>query len=263
MSTTRLHAPKAPATDRPNRPADADCGVLLLGHGASAPGAAAVLARQAERIRAAMPAADVRWAVFVGKPGVTAVLGAMHRRTVHVIPYFMSGGGYAAMCFDICREADRDYSGRRTFLHHPPIGLEPAVSDLMQAEAARAAGMAGIDLENALLLLVAHGSSKRAASRQAVLSHVDRIAGSGRFRKVRAVFLEEPPTLAEVLGRQEGPAIVVGHLAGGGHHAEFDIPAALRGARRPVVYAGCVGEHPAMAQIVAERVALRQPADAA
>jgi sirohydrochlorin ferrochelatase len=103
---------------------------------------------------------------------------------------------------------------------------------------------------------MAQGSTQDQASYIATTELADRLGKLQRFSDVEAVFLEQPPTLTDVLSRQSGPVVVVGLFVGDGLHGGEDVARLIAALQRSdIVFAGNVGTWPEIADIVAAAVA--------
>jgi sirohydrochlorin ferrochelatase len=134
--------------------------------------------------------------------------------------------------------------------------------------AAAGASAADLEVRATTVLLVAHGSSKDDASRQAALAVATEIEREGRFAGVETAFLEEPPFLDEALRTVPGPAVVIGLFVGEGMHGGEDLPRAVeRCGRDEVVLGEPLGRSDALIALICEdaeqgHMALSEAADA-
>ena len=101
------------------------------------------------------------------------------------------------------------------------------------------------------LVLIAHGSARNPGRRLAAHTHTETLRH--RFGSARLGFLEEAPFAADVLRAARGDKVaVVGMFAGEGGHPSDDLPALLAHSPR-LLWAGSIGAHPAMADLIADR----------
>ncbi|MEF8869941.1 MAG: CbiX/SirB N-terminal domain-containing protein, partial [Haloarculaceae archaeon] len=115
-----------------------------------------------------------------------------------------------------------------------------------------------------------HGTERNENSAKAIQYHADRIADSGRFDEIMAVFMDEDPEVDDVatLFSTDDVVVVPLFIADGFHTQEdipedmgltddyregYDVPAEVNGRR--IWYAGAVGTEPLMADVVLERAA--------
>lgn len=232
----------------------ADPVVLLVAHGERREGATnAGVWRLVEELRGAGVASEVGAAFLSGEPPVAQALAVHRDRRVLLYPLFLSDGYFSQVRLPELLEAAP--KGRGSVETMPPLGLDPALTDLVRGIARRGAEQSGFAPRNSALMLLAHGSTKDAASRNATLALRDRIAGQGVFGKVLAAFLDEPPTLSEALSGHAGAAVVVGLFVGDGLHGGGDAPRLVAEMRSPqVVFAGNIGGDRGLAPLIATSV---------
>lgn len=227
--------------------------VILVGHGSprvSRP--AADLNRIARALRQREGFAAVEVAMLNGSGGRPAeVFARVAAGRAVVVPIMMCDGQTVRR--DIPHAfADTD-PGRLTFC--PPVGTHPGLAALITKRASEAAHRMGTLPENAVLLLIAHGSTRNAASEQATLLQARRLVETQVFRAVAAAYLEQPPSIADTLEQLRGPVIAVGLFAAAGRHATHDVDEALAAAgRADVTYLGPIGTDPGIAALVASLV---------
>lgn len=239
MSTTRLHARKAPATDR--EPAAT---LVLCGHGTRGRGGA--LDRHVERIRMRGAFDDVRVGSLYGSPEIGAVLDTVGARHVTIVPWLMCAG------YTMDRLAER-------VARHPladriilaePVGAPPGIAELAVEMARRTCVDRGWCPARTALLLIGHGSGRSDVSAETTRRHADRIAAAGGFAAVATAFLDEPPSPAEAVASLKPPhCVAVGLFAERSLHGEDDVPRLL-GDDRAVAYTGPIGTAPAFADII-------------
>lgn len=201
-------------------------------------------------------AAEVGVGYIKGVPGIEETLRGFEVPDVLVYPLFLADGYFSRVRLPRLIAAAQAASPKpRRVRVLPPLGLDPALADVVAATARRMAGEIGIACDAATLVLVAHGTPRHKASRQAAETLARRLETRALFRGVRAAFLEEPPSLAEVIAGVGGPVLVVGLLAGEGLHGGVDVPHILEEiARADVAFAGNIGTFTDIADIVAAAV---------
>jgi sirohydrochlorin cobaltochelatase len=231
----------------PTHPSQARHALLLAAHGERRAGATnAGLQRLAQDLAAAGVAGEVAVGFLNGVPTIAEAMAGFHLPEVIVYPMFLAEGFFAGTRLPTAVGAA---AGTRRVHILPPLGLDRALADLVARKAGAAAQARGAAVAATTLVLLAHGSSRDAASRDAT---VDLAARLGGFAAVRIALLEEPPSLAEVLDGIAGPAVVVGLFAGEGLHGGEDLPDLIAG--RDVATAGIVGAWPEIAALVAAAV---------
>lgn len=148
-----------------------------------------------------------------------------------------------------------------------PFGTHDAMTDVVVERAREATrGLAGADVG---LAVVGHGTERNPHSAEAIHHHADRIRERGVFGEVRALFMDEPPYVGDATDRFETDEIVAVPLfVADGFHTREEIPELLGlepggdGYRSPstvddrrIWYAGAVGTHPGVADVILERAA--------
>jgi sirohydrochlorin cobaltochelatase len=196
-------------------------GLLLAAHGerrADADNACVV--RLARSLADKGVAAEIGFGFIKGSPTVDEAIAALLSRDVVVYPLFLSDGYFTRVALPrLVEEAMRRDKGRAIRIL-PPLGLEPALADLIADETV-AAARANVPAETSIVLL-AHGSEKDQASRVATERLADRVRQRQGFYDTRIAFLEEAPSLADAIEGMNGPIIVVGLFAGEGMHGADD-----------------------------------------
>lgn len=234
MSGTRLLSRKAPATE-----AGAGPSLLIVAHGecgGSRENRLPYALAQAVRERGEFAAVSVGF--IRGEPTVEQAYGTLPAGPVTIFPLFMSDGYYVRRAIPErlgIDDAGLDESGRQVRVL-PPIGLDRAVPGIVAGLARDAISGAELEATDTTLLLVAHGSQKDPASRNATLSVATALAELRQFRSVEIAFLEEDPFVADQLSSVVGPTVAVGLFMGEGMHGAEDLPRAVRATRRGDIF---------------------------
>lgn len=198
-------------------------GLLLAAHGerrADADNAGVV--RLARSIASKGVAEEVSFGFIKGSPTVDDAITSLLSRDVVVYPLFLSDGYFTRVALPRLVEHAKGRDATRTIGILPPLGLEPALADVIADEAVAAArAHANLPAETSIVLL-AHGSKRDQASRVAAERLADRIRQRQRFCETRIALLEETPSLADAIEGLSGPIIVVGLFAGEGMHGADD-----------------------------------------
>jgi sirohydrochlorin ferrochelatase len=227
-------------------------GVLLVGHGSTTRAAPhALLRRHADAIARSGGFAEVGVAALRGGTPVGEALSGFRCHTVYVVPLLMSAGRLVEVDLSeaLAKAVSPSPAGRAVRLC-PPLGLHPAVANLIAGRAADALRRRGVALRQATVLIVGHGSQSDPASRQATELQAARVGASGQFRRAAAAFLEEPPGIDETVASLPGPAVAIGFFFAGGAHAREDVPRLLAAcAGADVDYLGPIGEDPGIARV--------------
>lgn len=247
MSGTRLRSRKAPATEAGVKPA-----LLIVAHGERgglrqdrlSHGLVGHL-RATERYR------DVQ-ACFISKePTLKSVVAGLSPGPAVIYPLFMSDGYFVMQAIPKMLEED----GNRQIEVAAPVGLSPGLPQLVADHADGAARAAGLSAEDNRLLLVAHGSKKDPASRNAAQCVAAGLSVDERFAGVELAFLEESPFLDDKIETVGGPAVVVGLFTGEGLHGGVDLPQAVeKSGRADIVLSPPLARSPALMELICEEL---------
>jgi len=232
-----------------------DDALLLIGHGAPRfVDAGRYLEAHAETLRRGGYFDEVATGCLSGTPSALDALASLSARVVHVVPFFMEDGWFAREGVPAAlRVVDR------ALRFHPPVGIHPDMAVLAAARVERACGPStGLSL-----LLVGHGSARSPGRRMALHRHAEWLAGTGRYARACAAFLEEPPFIADVLAElRADPVAVLGFFSAEGAHVREDLgqmmltERAQRGASGAVLIdLGLIADDPGMPEIILQQVA--------
>jgi sirohydrochlorin cobaltochelatase len=229
--------------------------LLLIGHGAPRfTDAGRILEAHADTLRRGGCFADVATGWLNGGPSATEALASVSSRIVHVVPFFMENGWFVREAVPAAlRGVDR------ALCFHPPVGVHPDMALLAAGRVARACGSSA----ELSVLLIGHGSARSPGRRMALHRHAEWLAGTGRFVRARAAFLEEPPFVADALAEWRAESLaVLGFFSGEGGHVRDDLGRLLRSehARRGVaggalIDLGLIADDPGMPEIILQQVA--------
>lgn len=244
-------------------------GLLLVGHGAhTLAGATRALADHARALSQRNLFAAVGWGFLKGTPPAEAALDALALSRIYVVPCFMSDGYFVRTVVPgrLGLAGARSSRLGREIRYCPPLGSAPALADLVARRLEAAAADERLALDALDAIVVGHGSSDNSASAAATAALAVRVAERSAARAVHIAFLDQAPTLEDVVAGLAGRALVVaGLFAADGRHADADVRRRLgmaagahRGFRadgRRVLYTGAVGADPAVVDLLIERVA--------
>lgn len=214
----------------------------------------ASLHAQVKAVSARIAPAHVCAGVLKGDPSLESALSkasATGAQRIVVFPLFMADGYFMRKVRERVTAAGLTYAP--TILD--PLGLDPALPDILVAEAEEVASREGISPSSSRLLIVGHGSKLGPASANATRKVAARAAIARRFASVTTAFLEEEPFLDDMLkagGAQ--PAVVAGFFFGDGLHAGEDVPDAIRDTGANAIYTGAIGNSPAVANLIASAI---------
>ena len=239
------------ATKNSERPSFA---LLLAAHGERREDAEnASVARLAGNLAAAGVATEVGFGFIKGTPAVDEAIRALSLAHIIVYPLFLADGYFTRVVLAQLIEQSKRQDQIITVL--APLGLDPALGDLIVDEVLDAARYHSIWPEEVTVVLVAHGSTNDRASRIATEQLADCVRGRRCFRDTRIALLEEAPSLAEATADTPGPIIVVGLFAGEGMHGLNDARRlVMELGRDNIVLVGPVGTFRGLDAIVATAV---------
>lgn len=229
--------------------------VVLAAHGSTRrPQANDAVSAHATRLRDEGVFRGASAAFLLGDAGPGDVAGNIDAENVAIVPFMMSDGYLAG---EISSRIERALAEKGVASHiavTEPVGTHPDIAAIAERLAVQALAGAGLDTEDATLVLVAHGSSGRPESKACAEAHAKTLGEKRLFRGVRLATLEEEPFLDGVLAGIKGPAAVVGLFAAPGGHAVDDVRQAIANRASPdIVDAGPVGTDPAMTAIARMR----------
>jgi sirohydrochlorin cobaltochelatase len=221
------------------------------------------------------------------EPSLREVLRTVESDEVFVVPLFVSEGYFTEQViprelrldgWDVSDwESDglsadhvtltaTDVDGKR--VHYcGPVGTHESMTDVIVRRAESVTEDPDVG-EGFGLAVVGHGTERNENSAKAIYYHADRIAETGRFEEVQALFMDEEPEVDDVTDYFEAEDVVVVPLfiADGFHTQEdipedmgltddyrtgYDVPAEVDGHR--IWYAGAVGTEGLMADVILER----------
>lgn len=229
------------------------CAAVLVAHGdrgGHAPNAS--LESQAAAVRAIV-GADVFSGVLKGEPSLEQALSdaaATGAAKLVVYPLFMADGYFVKKVRE--RIAAVDLSSE--IVMTSPLGLDPALPDVLVKEALAISPSRGFEPARTRLLIVGHGSKLGPASATSTRKAAARAALARRFASVTTAFLEEEPFLDDALRAHAGPTIVAGFFFGDGMHGGDDVPEAIAEAGADAIYTGAIGNSPSVAPLIAAAV---------
>jgi len=195
--------------------------------------------------------AEVAACCLHGAPSPAAALEKIAAPRVLLLPYLMAEGhATRALLPRALAGASQDVRIAR------PVGVHDAMPRLIAARAEAVCRTAGWPPAETLLLLIGHGTRRNAESGATARRHAARLAAEGRFAAVATAFLDEPPSVAEVLAAQAGrPVVAVGFFADRGSHGEDDARRLLTAADPIALYAGPIGDDPALVEAILDLAA--------
>ena len=228
--------------------------LLIAAHGERQPGATNEgVARIAQAVRDRAIVSEVAVGFINGAPGVPEALAGLAARRVIVYPLFAANGYFTRD--RLVQLIDEATGEAREIEMLAPLGLDPGLPELVVGLIERVALENSFAPASSTAILLAHGSRRNPASREATELMARKVGECAICRDVAVAFLEEPPDLEEAMRSIEGPAIVVGMFSGYGLHVARDAPHLIAKLGRPdVAYAGVIGSAPGIADLIHQAV---------
>lgn len=213
------------------------------------------VAQLAARLRMLGLAAAVGFGFVKGTPSISEAVRGLAGRDLLVYPLFLADGYFTRTLLPRQLSEAGAFAEGRTVRMLPPLGLDPALVDLVLDRACAVAGAREWTQSGTELVLLAHGSSNNPASRRAAERIAESVAGRNAFARVRPAFLEEAPFLGDAIAGCRGPALVIGLFAGEGLHGGDDVPQRVAELNRPdLAFAGNVGAFETLPNMIAAAI---------
>jgi sirohydrochlorin ferrochelatase len=230
--------------------------LLLAAHGERRTGSDNEgVAQLAARLRALGLASAVGFGFVKGAPSIGEAVRHLAGCDLLVYPLFLSDGYFTQTLLPRQLSEAGAFAEGRTVRMLPPLGLDPALVDLVLDRARAVADAQDWPEARTALVLLAHGSSNNPASRRAAERIAKNIAGRNAFARVRPAFLEEAPFLGDAIVGWLGPALVIGLFAGEGLHGGDDVPQRVAELNRPdLAFAGNVGAFETLPDVIAAAI---------
>jgi sirohydrochlorin cobaltochelatase len=201
----------------------------------------AVLRAHAARLRERNKIGAITHGVLNGEPALPKALQLAENirpDLVLVYPFFMSGGYFVKK---VIPERMASVALSRPVRALEPLGLDPALPDVLFRRSLETAAGAGLAPEQSRLLIAAHGSKIGRASAERTEAIAETVRAKASFYEVTTAFIEEPPFIADALRAADRPIIVAGLFSGDGMHGHDDLGEAMREATVPCVYTRPIG----------------------
>ncbi|MBE7636488.1 hypothetical protein GUA87_06490 [Sneathiella sp. P13V-1] len=251
----------------PSRPS-----LIIVGHGSSTSSAAeeaanehAITLRQSRRFGSVLTH-------FIQKG---KGLPPLPDGEVFILPFFMSDGFFVNRkipeLFDLVGGERR--SARQHITLCDAIGMDPELADIIDGCAAEVRQRHRIFTKDLGLLLVAHGSTKNSASRDAAVKQQQAVQTRNIADCVEVAFLEEPPSIEECLvrlGKTYKHIVMIGLFSANGPHATEDVAEAIcrferkigsnDTARPALYYQGAIGVRPEIVRLIQNSISRKAAA---
>ncbi len=248
MSGTKSTATKAPAISR--SPARDHLALVIAVHGIR--GHAGGALAQADRIAATRLFGEVRVACLKGTPELGDVVADLAGQDVILAPLLMAEG-YTLKAMQKRLEPIESMLGNLSIA--APLGVHPGLADLIIKAAADACRERGWPLAETDLLIAAHGTRRDPNSGKSALDHVEIIRAKKIFAAVQTGFLDQDPTLKEVIAASRAcHHVAVGLFIDRGEHGEEDIPVILDQIDPAAIYTGPIGLDSGITELLLKQI---------
>lgn len=235
-------------------------GVLLVGHGShlNADSSAPTIAH-ADRLRALGRFDEVRVGFWKEEPSMSRALDAFDVDDVTIVPVFMSNGYFVQQVIprEMRLKGKVTCVDGKTVRYTAALGDHPSLAKLVVDRACEA----GAGAEDALAVL-GHGTPRNPESERNIYRQAEFVRGLGNYGEVTTVFIDQEPFMQNVFEMVRARRVVMVPLfIADGWHVGETIPEdmsldanAERDDGRALLYAGAVGTHPSVADVITELV---------
>lgn len=257
--------PSLPASHPASRSMHA--AVVLVAHGSAHSGASSEPVRAMGRALAARGFTEVGTGFWKEEPFLHQALDTVRCPRVVVVPLFLAQGYFSRVV--VPRELGLRYglttTASRQIRLLSPIGADPELDGLV-LDRARSALPEGSAHDEALVVVLGHGTRLDPGSADTVLQVCRRLERRSEFARVAPAFIDQEPQLAEVADRAAEPlVVVVPFLVAAGFHGGGTVPEELAdtgregrhvraGVLRKIVYTEPIGTHPALIDTVVRKI---------
>lgn len=211
--------------------------------------------RLAQNVAARLSGVPVTIGYINGVPTIDAAIAALAAPHVIVYPLFMADGHFGQTVLHRLVETASEMWPGISITVLPPLGLDPALPDVVVGKAASAAATLGAPLQDMTLVLLAHGSTRGRASAAAAEWTAKNAHAHQLFADVRVAFLDEAPSLQAVAAEIKGPLVVVGLFSGDGLHGGGDAVRLMAQLdRQDAIYVGNAGLFSGLEKLISTAV---------
>ena len=198
-----------------------DTALVLLGHGSSVHPSSSIPCRlHADTIRRMDIFHSVHCGFLKETPFIEECLDYVDAEKVIILPNFLAEGYYTDKV--IPNKLELEKQGMEvTYLK--PLGLQSFIQDVIIDLTERAMG--DWKPEETTLMLLGHGSTKSATSKDTLLEHIAALRGKTNFAQISDLWLEEPPFINEWHDVAEKKQVLfIPYLIADGQHGGWDMP---------------------------------------
>lgn len=203
-----------------------DTALVLLGHGSSKHPSSSIPCRlHADAIRRMGIFKSVHCGFLKETPLIEECLDYVDAEDVFILPFFLAEGYYTKKVIpEKLRLSERPASMR----YLKPVGIDAMTRDVILDQAARAMVMGEWRQEETSLVLLGHGSTKSATSKDTLLEHIEALKELTNFAQITDLWLEEPPFIKDWRDEvTEKNILCIPYLIADGQHGGWDIPELL------------------------------------
>ena len=198
-----------------------DTALVLLGHGSSKHPSSSIPCRlHADTIRRMGMFHSVHCGFLKETPFIEECLDHVDAEKVIILPNFLAEGYYTNKV--IPEKLQLEKQGRKvTYLK--PLGLQSFIQDVIIDLTERAMG--DWRPEETTLMLLGHGSTKSATSKNTLLEHISALREKTNFAQITDLWLEESPFINEWKESAANKQVLfIPYLIADGQHGGWDMP---------------------------------------
>ncbi len=198
--------------------------LVILGHGSSKHPSSSIPCRlHADTIRRMQVFKEVHCGFLKETPLIENCLDHVDAEKVIILPNFLAEGYYTKKVIPE-KLGLESLSEAVTYLK--PLGLDDDIQEMIIDLADKAMG--DWKPEETSLVLLGHGSTKSARSKDTLLEHISGLKEKTNFAQITDLWLEEPPFIKDWRDEVESKQILyIPYLIADGQHGGWDIPELL------------------------------------
>jgi sirohydrochlorin cobaltochelatase len=195
--------------------------LVLLGHGSSKHASSSMPCRlHADTIRRLGVFHSVHCGFLKETPLIEECLDHVDAEKVIIIPNFLAEGYYTKK---VIPEKLSLETKNKSFTYLKPLGLDDFIQDIIIDLVGRA--MQDWKPEETTLMLLGHGSTKSATSKDTLLEHIEALREKTNFAQITDLWLEEPPVISDWKDSAENKQVLfIPYLIADGQHGGWDMP---------------------------------------
>jgi len=163
-----------------------------------------------------------------GMPGFDEVLDQVNANRVVVVPLMTSDGYFVKEVLPRRLSSESKDTREKKVTVTPPLGAAIEIEPMLLRAVNEVICLEAMDIGSTDVLVVGHGTMRNTQSSRRTNEIAKALVAASPIRSVSTAFLDEPPSIKEVLSRRaDGDLVVIPFLFGGGGHVLEDIPLAL------------------------------------